>query len=54
MNFMGKGYKCRLVISDLHLPYHEKDAFNFLREIKKKYTIGYVVDIGDVFEAAAS
>ena len=38
MNFMAKNYKCILVISDLHLPYHKKDAFNFLRAIKKKYS----------------
>ena len=50
MNFMAKKYKCILVISDLHLPYHKKDAFNFLRAIKKKYPIDYVVNIGDELE----
>lgn len=53
MNFMAKGYKCILVVSDLHLPYHKKDAFNFLRAIKKKYPIDYVVNIGDELDAHA-
>ena len=50
---MAKNYKCILVISDLHLPYHKKDAFNFLRAIKKKYSIDYVVNIGDELDAHA-
>ena len=28
-------FKRILVISDLHIPYHHQDSFDFLREIKK-------------------
>ena len=28
-----------LVISDLHIPFHHKDSFTFLEEIKKEYKI---------------
>lgn len=36
-----------LVISDLHIPYHHQDAFNFLKALKKKYKPDMVVNIGD-------
>jgi len=36
-----------LVISDLHIPYHHKDAFDFLKALKKKYKPDLVVNIGD-------
>jgi hypothetical protein len=36
-----------LVIGDLHIPYEHKDAFAFLRAIKKKYKPDRVVNIGD-------
>jgi predicted phosphodiesterase len=40
-------YKSVLVISDLHIPYHHPDAFDFLSELKKKYKPDLVVNIGD-------
>ena len=40
-------YKSVLVISDLHIPYHHPDAFQFLAELKKKYKPDLVVNIGD-------
>jgi predicted phosphodiesterase len=39
--------KSVLVISDLHIPYHHKDAFSFLRALKDKYKPDMVVNIGD-------
>ena len=36
-----------LVISDLHIPYHHKDSFNFLKEIKKQYKQDTIINIGD-------
>jgi predicted phosphodiesterase len=36
-----------LVISDLHIPYHHQDAFDFLKALKKKYKPDMVVNIGD-------
>jgi len=39
--------KSVLVISDLHIPYHHKDAFSFLRALKNKYKPDMVVNIGD-------
>jgi len=43
-------YKGILVISDLHIPYHHKDSFAFLREIKKLYKPDFVVNIGDLLD----
>ena len=40
-------YKSVLVISDLHIPYHHPDAFEFLKALKKKYKPDLVVNIGD-------
>ena len=28
-----------LVISDMHIPFHHRDSFDFLKEIKKEYKI---------------
>jgi predicted phosphodiesterase len=42
--------KCVLVISDLHIPYHHKDAFAFLKEIKKAFKPDFVVNIGDLLD----
>jgi|TARA_R100000084_G_C4653289_1_gene151232 predicted phosphodiesterase len=39
-----------LVISDLHIPYHHKDSFDFLREIKKQFKPDFVVNIGDLLD----
>jgi len=36
-----------LVISDMHIPYHHKDSFAFLKEIKKQFKPDTVVNIGD-------
>jgi len=36
-----------LVISDLHIPYHHQDAFDFLKALKKKYKPDMIVNIGD-------
>ena len=40
-------YQAVLVISDLHIPYHHPDAFQFLSELKKKYKPDLIVNIGD-------
>jgi len=39
--------KSVLVISDLHIPYHHQDAFEFLQALKDKYQPDLVVNIGD-------
>lgn len=36
-----------LIISDLHAPYHHKDALAFLATIKKKYKPSRVINVGD-------
>jgi len=36
-----------LVISDMHIPYHHKDSFAFLKAIKKEFKPDTVVNIGD-------
>jgi len=43
-------YKRILVISDLHIPYHHKDSFEFLKEIKKQYKPDFIVNIGDLLD----
>lgn len=43
-------HKKILVISDLHIPYHHKNAFEFLKEIKKEYNPDFVVNIGDLLD----
>ena len=40
-------YKSVLVISDLHIPYHHPDAFDFLKALKHKYKPDLVVNVGD-------
>lgn len=44
---MSKKNDVILFISDLHAPYHHKDAIAFLAEIKKKYKPTRVVNVGD-------
>ena len=39
-----------LIISDLHIPYHHRDAFAFLKEVKKQYKPDFVVNIGDLLD----
>ena len=46
-------YKSVLVISDLHIPYHHPDAFEFLTQLKKKYKPDLVVNIGDEIDQHA-
>lgn len=48
-NNMKKDYdnSCILVISDMHIPYHHKDAFKFLKSIKEKYKPTRIICIGD-------
>jgi hypothetical protein len=36
-----------LVISDLHIPYHHKDAFAFLKQLKKEFKPTRIISIGD-------
>lgn len=36
-----------LTISDLHMPYHHKDAFAFLKALKEHYKPDLVVNLGD-------
>ena len=42
-----------LVISDLHIPYHHQDAFDFLKALKKKYKPDLVINIGDELDQHA-
>jgi predicted phosphodiesterase len=42
-----------LVISDLHLPYHREDSFDFLKELKKEYKPTFVMSIGDLLDSHA-
>lgn len=39
-----------LVISDAHLPYQHKDAFDFLEAIKHQYLIDDVLNVGDLYD----
>lgn len=36
-----------LFISDLHIPFHHQDSFDFLRHLKKKYNPTRVICLGD-------
>jgi predicted phosphodiesterase len=42
--------RCVLVISDLHIPYHHKDSFAFLKEVKKQFKPDTIVNIGDLLD----
>jgi predicted MPP superfamily phosphohydrolase len=42
-----------LVISDLHIPYHHQDSFDFLKALKAKYKPDLVVNIGDELDQHA-
>ena len=47
-------YNKVMVIGDLHIPYHHKDSFAFLRALKKKYKgFDLVVNIGDELDQHA-
>ena len=39
-----------LCISDLHIPYHHRDAFAFLKAIRDEYDINSVCNVGDVVD----
>ena len=43
-------YRSILVISDLHIPYHHKDSFTFLKEIKKEFKPDFILNIGDLLD----
>ena len=47
-------YKKVMVIGDLHVPYHHRDSFAFLKALKKKYKgFDLVVNIGDELDQHA-
>ena len=46
-------YERILIISDLHIPYHHKDAFAFLTKIKEEYSPDFIVNIGDLLDFQA-
>lgn len=50
---LQKGKYKVLVIPDLQIPFHHKDAFSFLKEVKKKVQPNKVVCIGDSIDAHA-
>lgn len=41
------------IIPDLHLPYHHKDAFRFLKEVKKVFKPTRIISIGDSLDKHA-
>ena len=43
-------FKSILVISDLHIPYHHKDSFKFLKAIKKEFKPDFILNIGDLLD----
>ena len=46
-------HKRILIISDLHIPYHRKDSFAFLKEIKKQFKPDTIINIGDEIDCHA-
>lgn len=42
-----------LVISDMHIPYHHKDMFEFLQYLKDKYNPTRVISMGDELDKCA-
>lgn len=50
---MSAKHQSILVISDMHHPYAHKDAFKFLRALKRKHHFTEVVCIGDEIDAHA-
>jgi predicted MPP superfamily phosphohydrolase len=48
-NINGKG-KTILVIPDLHCPYHDKRAFNFLENLKRVYKPNIIINLGDLVD----
>jgi len=39
-----------LVISDLHVPYHHVDAFEFLESVKDTYDCQHILNVGDIVD----
>lgn len=39
-----------LVISDMHLPYQHRDAFDFLEALDRKYRFARVLNVGDLYD----
>ena len=39
-----------LVMPDLHLPYHHRDAFDFLWALLKHYKFTRIINVGDIFD----
>ena len=46
-------FRSVLVVSDLHIPFHHPQAFDFLKAVKKKFKPDYVVNIGDELDCHA-
>ncbi len=40
-----------LFISDLQIPYHHQDSFEFLKSVKAKYKPSYVYNVGDLIDS---
>ena len=39
-----------LVISDLHIPYHHGDAFDFLQALDDEYSFDKILNVGDLYD----
>ncbi len=48
-----KKYSKVFVISDLHIPYHHRSSFAFLKAVKEKYKPDLVINIGDELDQHA-
>ena len=48
-----KRYKKVLLISDLHIPYHHPESFDFLQALKKEYKPDFILCGGDETDAHA-
>lgn len=48
-----KKYSKVFVIGDLHIPYHHRSSFAFLRAVKEKYKPDLVINIGDELDQHA-
>lgn len=48
-----KDNSCILLISDLHIPYHHKDALAFLQHLKDKYNPTRIICLGDELDKHA-
>ena len=45
--YLTKDYDNILIISDLHVPYHHKDSYEFLYQLNKKLKPDFILNIGD-------